>query len=659
MRRLAALAMSAATALALVSIAQPATAQPRPALTNLAHLDALTTEVTPPAQAGHTTYRLGSDPSVGLLWVYANHNDDGTYTPTGGGTYHQDTNTYDQGAYDTDDIARAAVVYLRHWRQFGDAHSRTMAYQQLRGLTYAQTVSGPNAGNVVLWLQPDGTLNPSALPKEEPDPSDSANSYWLARTIWALGEGYAAFRSQDKGFATFLRHRMSLAVAALNRESLAQYGSYQRVDGVLQPRWLIVDDGGASAEAVLGLSAFVQAGGGFGQHALRRLAVGIAALGSAPTNSFPYGAILPSATSLSSWHAWASQLPEALASASVALHDRSLLTPAIADSSAFTPDLIANYGAINGLAPTPTDRNSIAYGVDSRVQSLLATARATGAAGPRDLAGVVAGWYFGQNPAGAPMYDPSTGVTYDGVSPEGVINRNSGAESTIHGLLSMLALDADPVVAAVAAAAGSMPVRHAASVVEGESATVSGAAAPAVPQTVSSAESTWSGGKYLAVRGTSGATWSVRPAGRPRLVEAVIDRVPGTAARGRFAGIGTLDFGGGAAQGTSAVPGRLVPVVVGVLPAGATTIRASFTGARGRLDALLLTPLISTMQAGAVTLLTSHAATQRTVAVTGRVVANSYDRTGRRVAHVVVTRSGATTQVPVTAGGFTIVRRAA
>ena len=43
-------------------------------------------------------------------------------------------------------------------------------------------------------MQPDGTLNPSPTPVELPDPSDSGESYWLARTIWALGEGYAAFR---------------------------------------------------------------------------------------------------------------------------------------------------------------------------------------------------------------------------------------------------------------------------------------------------------------------------------------------------------------------------------------------------------------------------------------------------------------------------------
>ena len=62
-------------------------------------------------------------------------------------------------------------------------------------------VTVPTNGNVVLWMQPDGTLNPSPTPTEEPDPSDSGPSYWLARTIWALGEGYAAFRGADPAFA--------------------------------------------------------------------------------------------------------------------------------------------------------------------------------------------------------------------------------------------------------------------------------------------------------------------------------------------------------------------------------------------------------------------------------------------------------------------------
>jgi len=52
--------------------------------------------------------------------------------------------------------------------------------------------------------------------------------------------------------------------------------------------------------------------------------------------------------------------------------------------------------------------------IDSRVQSLLAVADAAGKPGFDQLAGITASWYFGANRAGAAMYDPATGVTFDG-----------------------------------------------------------------------------------------------------------------------------------------------------------------------------------------------------------------------------------------------------
>ena len=195
-----------------------------------------------------------------MLWTYAEPNGDGSYRPVGGGSYDEATDTWGQGAFNADDITRAAVVYLRHWQQTGDPASREAAYDLLRGVTYLQTASGPNAGNVVLWMQPDGTLNPSAEPVEYPDPSDSDASYWLARTIWALGEGYAAFADEDPAFAGFLRDRLELAVDAVDRQVLDRYGEHLTIDGERTPAWLIADGADASAEAVLGLAAYQSAG---------------------------------------------------------------------------------------------------------------------------------------------------------------------------------------------------------------------------------------------------------------------------------------------------------------------------------------------------------------------------------------------------------------
>ncbi|SHG16347.1 hypothetical protein SAMN05443575_1547 [Jatrophihabitans endophyticus] len=649
--------LAVATSVLSLAVAVPATAAPSASsapsasqqpLTNLAHLDFLTQTVTPPAQAGHSTYAPARP--LRELWVYAEHRDDGSYERVGGGPHHAETDTYDQGAYDSDDIARAAVVYLRHWRQFGDAHSREYAFDLLRGLTYLQTATGPNAGNVVLWMQPDGTLNASALPREEPDPSDSANSYWLARTIWALGEGYRAFVHQDPAFARFLRARLGLALDALERDSLSRYGTYHRVDGVRTPAWLIADGADASGEAVLGLAAYVRAGGRDGVRALRRLSDGIAQLGTAPSQRWPYGAILPSALSRSSWHAWGGLAPAGLARASAALDRRALARVAVADAAAFSPALLTRYGAVNGLLPAPVDRSTIAYGVDSRVQSSLAAATVSGSRGLRQLAGVWAGWYFGQNAAASPTYDPGTGVTYDGIAADGTVNRNSGAESTIHGLLSMLALDAAPDVARLARASGAAATRDGTTVVEAEDAAVTGAAAP-TDAPAGTAESSWSG-QLLAVSGAATARWTLPAGSGPRFVEAVVDRTPGPGARATVTAggtrVGRFATGGGSPQGDSPAPGRLVPLPVGTVGAGAATLTARFTGGAGRVDALLVTPVVSELRTGTVRVERCNAVRPCHVATgTGRV--SVYDASGRTVR----TTAGTTVRIP--ARGFAVV----
>lgn len=644
--------------------------QPQTPLTNLNHLDFLTAEVTPPAQPGHTTYELAKQPGVGVLWVYANHQSDGSYQRTGGGSYDAAANTYGQGAYDADDIARAAVVYLRHWQQWGDAHSRDEAEALLRGLTYLQTDSGPDAGNVVLWMQPDGRLNPTPTPPDSPNPSDTGPSYWLARTLWALGEGYSDFRASDPAFADFLAQRLTLGVAALDRENLTQYGRYQTVNGVRVPAWLISDGADASSEAVLGLSSYVAASGDArARTALSQLARGIAAMGGAgDARTWPYGGVLPWTLSPSEWHAWADEMATALAQAAEVLHDPSLLRPALADAAVFVPHLLTATGPDNGWIPTPVDGSQIAYGADSVVRSVLAVAQATDSTGLRQLAGVAAGWFFGQNPAGVAMYDPATGVTFDGVSADGTVNLNSGAESTIHGLLTMESLDAAPDVAAVARAAGKVVHRDGQQVVPADLATLAGGAQTVQPASAWTGEAQWSAFSYVSSPAGSRLSWSVPAAGQPRLVQAVAYLVDGGAARTTFASgdtqLGTVAYGTAGPQGASAASGALLPVTLTqALPAGATSITGTTTAGTGLLDSLVLTPLVSQLVASgnghAVALLNSVATTERSAQVsvpgTGSARVVSYDRNG--VARLQSYAQGTMVDVSVLPGGFTVITR--
>lgn len=648
----------------------------RAGLTNLDHLDYLAVRVDPPEQAGHTTYQLDDRPAVGVLWTYAEPRDDGTYERIGGGRYDPATNTYSQGAFNADDIARAAVVYLRHWRQFGDDHSREQAFGLLRGLTYLQTVSGEHRGNVVLWMQPDGALNPSAEPVELPDPSDSGPSYWLARTIWALGEGYAAFAAEDPDFAAFLRQRLELAIDAVERQVLEpRYGTWQTVDGLRWPAWLIVDGADASSEAIYGLSAYVDAGGSDrARRALRQLAEGVAAMGQGDAQTWPFGALMPWAQSRSVWHAWGDQMAGALTEAGRVLDHEAFVSAAVGETARFTPHLLAQGGPENGWLPAPTDGTQIAYGADATLQNLMRTGDATQRGGFRELAGIAAAWYFGNNPAGEPMYDPSTGRTFDGVSADGAINRNSGAESTIHGLLSMLQLDQRPGVAAdarIAERTGHVTWQ----LVEAEDGRLSGDAELVTPDSAWTGESLWSSGGYVALGRRGGVTVDVELPVRDRYVVMPVFHRQERAALWpvtlhRLDGVwaGLQRHGGAGEQGITPTSGHLD---IGALrtrrpvDAGPTTTTARAFAARrpALLDAFLVQPrvewlLLRDAESGtAQGVLRSFAkrVQHRMVQLDaeGLIIARVYDQLGERQETAV----GVDGEVnaPVWPGGFTVV----
>lgn len=569
-------------------------------LTNLSHLDFLLDEVPLEPVKGHSTYGIKQDPTALAPWTYADRNDDGSYRRVGGGSLDPETGHWSQGAFNADDISRSAVVYLRHWQQANDVSSRAKARELLRSLTYLQTTGGENAGNVVLWQQPDGTLNESAEPVELPDPSDSGDSYWLARTVWALGEGYAAFQNEDPKFAQFLQKRLHLALEALNRQSLAQYGDYDIADGERVPSWLIADGADASAEAVLGLSAYLDAAPDdeVARRALRQLSEGVAKMSAGSVGQWPYGAILPWTKSQSLWHAWGGMAPAALAEASTVLERSDWMQAAVRDTAQFTAQLLAAGGPDNGWTPTPADKVQIAYGVDSRLQGLVSTSDATGADGLLELAAVTGAWYFGANRSGEPIYDPDTGVTFDGVDGSGVINRNSGAESTIHGQLSMLALDAHPILKSKALGIDEIVSTTGLNVVEAESGTMSGGEV-VQPASDWTGEANFSGGAYVLLDKGGQLTVVVPDSDQLRRVYPIVNQgvepEGSTLWRAEGMKLGSTENGGVGEPGITAVPGKLSPLFLEkFLDPG----RAQITGvsdSKVAIDALMLQPLISSI----------------------------------------------------------------
>ncbi|WP_304990561.1 hypothetical protein [Cryobacterium sp. TMT2-15-1] len=661
----AASAASGAPAGAVSTRPAPAASAP---LTNLSHLTFLLDTVPLTAVDGHTTYEIDQQPTAQAPWTYADKKADGSYGRAGGGSLDPATGHWSQGAYNADDIARTAVVYLRHWQQTGDETSREHAVQTLRSLTYLQTATGPNAGNVVLWQQADGTLTPSATPVELPDPSDSAESYWVARTVWALGEGYAAFQAADPDFAAFLQDRLHLSLDSLERQSLAKYGTFDVADGVNVPAWLIAGGADASAEAALGLAAYVTAvpDDDTARTALTRLTEGVAAMSSGSATEWPFGAIMPWNKSQTLWHAWGGLAPAAVATASTVIGRSDLLGAAVKDAAQFTPQLLAAGGPDNAWSPTPGEAQ-IAYGVDSRVQGLVATAAAANAPGLLDLAAVTAAWFFGANPNGAPAYNPATGTAIDGIEPDGRINPNSGAESTIHALMTMLTLDANPSLKVKALGIDATVSTVGLSVVEAESGTITGGGSVVTPPSSWTGEANLSGGAYVALGTGDSLSIPVPATDQARNVFPIVNQGEAdsgsTAWSSATSTLGSTSNGGAGAQGITDALGRLFPLTLQQALPGADTAVVGMADGAASVDALLIQPLISTItvtgSAGESTVYVSAAteSSVRTVAVPRgyRLAQQAFDATGTPVASV-DKKAPKTGAVTVVAGGFTVAK---
>ncbi|MGD0608626.1 MAG: hypothetical protein ABSA53_34190 [Streptosporangiaceae bacterium] len=248
------------------------------------------------------------------------------------------------------------------------------------------------------------------------------------------------------------------------------------------------------------------------------------------------------------------------------------------------------------------------------------------------------------------------------------MNLNSGAESTIFGLLTTEALDAHPDVAAIARASAAVQFRDGQQTIEAEAARLTGPAEVVQANPVSTGESQWSGGAYVQLATGSTLSWTVPADDQPRLVQAIVNRVPGPGAVSDFVSgrryLGAARYGGGGAQGISPAPGALLPVTLpGILPANATQLTSSTLDGTGQLDAIQLTPLIAVLMTTgdgrSVALLNSEARTPgtRTLSLpgTGPAVATSYDSRGRPWRVTISTNPAIT--VPVPAGGFAIVLR--
>ncbi len=329
-----------------------------------------------------------------------------------------------------DDAARAAVLFIRYNEVFNKHENKTVINGLVQFILAMQTANGcfynfvkNEDGKVV--INTDGRTSVANF------------GWWAGRALWALGEAAVYYKHTD-------RPRFENVINAVKR-SMPQVDSLLRNYGKLSasgnPTWLLYGDGAdASSELVLGLNAAYEATGRKEyMHAAGKLCEGMAALQRGDCGEAPYGMF---ASNGEGWHGWANSQAAAILKYSRLSGDSTLFRKAINDINCFLPRWAGArfFRSCDSKGDSLDYSGQIAYDVRPAVSAAVEACEITHDIKYKTLACVLSSWFFGNNTAGARFYFEKTGLCFDGSIDSVSINRNSGAESTIEALLTMVEL---------------------------------------------------------------------------------------------------------------------------------------------------------------------------------------------------------------------------
>lgn len=337
-----------------------------------------------------------------------------------------------EGISAVDDVARAAVVYLWQYERTGDKSLLAQARACLEFVRYMQLENGEFYNFV---YDRTGTINRTG------NTSYNSLGWWAMRGLWALGEGVRVFQTVDKAYADTLAETYLRTETALGA-TLANYGQMNTLHGFDIPAWLPGGETAISGIALLGLASYYQARPNEATaNILTRIADGVAAYRLGDDSTYPFGMHPVQANAPGFWHAWGAHAEHGLVMAGIALNRTDWIESAATAADSFMLRLLA-FEHIRNMGVVPDRLGQIAYGTNMLVQTYAALYRATGEERYARYAGLAASWYFGNNMASVQMYYPESGRVYDGINGpvSWRVNRNAGAESTIEGLMSMIAI---------------------------------------------------------------------------------------------------------------------------------------------------------------------------------------------------------------------------
>jgi len=345
-----------------------------------------------------------------------------------------------------DDVARAALVYLRSSKILTDTAKQNKLYNLLQFIVQMQSGNG----YFFNFLMAGNTINTTG-----PTSVNNAN-WWSWRALQTLTEAMPLIKNINAPLYTKMNDAVNLLVNRIKTDLAVQPTTTKVVMGITVPQWLPAGSGtDQSAVMILGLVNYAQSNNdSVITSYIMKLADGIALMQQGDATHFPYNAFL---SWENTWHAYGNLQAYALMIAGDFLKNNQYKVLATDEVDNFYPWLLQNgYKASFAISDSAGDyqilsQNSydqIAYGIEPMVFAAAEAYKATGQAKYADMAGHLAAWFLGANDGGVVMYNKTTGVCFDGLSQGGQANQNSGAESTIEALLTMQKVESDAAIKA-------------------------------------------------------------------------------------------------------------------------------------------------------------------------------------------------------------------
>ena len=348
----------------------------------------------------------------------------------------------DEGYACVDDAARAAIFYLEYFKAFNDSSSLQKYYNLVEFLLYMQA----DNGFFYNFVWKDNSINKTFRT------SIAEPNWWSWRALWALMEGYDDFNKSGDNRAIRVKQSIKKTIEAV-KIIIPEKKKEIVIDGIELPDWLPAHSASdQSALLVLILSDYYKITGDKEiLNYLNSLVQGIMMMQIKDSECEYNGAFL---SWQNTWHGWGNSQSYALLKAYNILKEESIRTNALYELNNFYEQLIEN----NFLSYFKVQKNKckyevvesnkysqIAYIIRPMVFALLEAYNITSDSTYAIKAGKVTKWFIGQNLARTVMYNPHTGIFFDGIENENLVNKNSGAESTIEGLLSLLKISLNAI----------------------------------------------------------------------------------------------------------------------------------------------------------------------------------------------------------------------